>query len=145
MSKEHRVRKMTAIGTMTRRELMAMLAAAGAGSSIFGSSKLVGQARNMGWVKYAENPVLGGQYGTCFDISVLHEAGVFRMWVSWRPKQSMAITESKDGIHWRPPEIVLGPRPGSGWEDHINRPVVVRREDIYQMWYTGQAKGDSRI
>ena len=26
---------------------------------------------NAGWVKYAKNPVLGGDLGTCFDVSVL--------------------------------------------------------------------------
>jgi len=43
-----------------------------------------------GWVKYEGNPVLGGEYGTCFDISVLHDLGIYRMWVSWRPKHNSA-------------------------------------------------------
>ena len=47
-----------------------------------------------GWVKHAGNPVLGGRYGTCFDISVLKEGGRYRMWVSWRPKASIALVES---------------------------------------------------
>ncbi len=136
---------MTRKSVMTRRELMTLLVATGASSSILGSSRLFAEAGNSGWVKYADNPVLGGQYGTCFDISVLRESGIFRMWVSWRPKQSVAITESKDGIHWSPPEIVLGPRPESGWETDMNRPVVVHRADGYHMWYTGQANGMSRI
>ena len=63
-----------------------------------------------GWVKYDGNPVLGGQYGTCFDVSVLKEEGKYRMWVSWRPKASIALVESADGIHWSQPQIVLGPR-----------------------------------
>ena len=68
-------------------------------------------------------PVMGGKYGTCFDISVLKEGQIYRMWLSWRPKQSVALVESKDGIHWsEPPQIVLGPRPETGWEDDINRP-----------------------
>ena len=67
---------------------------------------------------------MGGKYGTCFDISVLKEGEIYRMWLSWRPKQSVALVESKDGIHWsEPPQIVLGPRPETGWEDDINRPV----------------------
>jgi beta-1,2-mannobiose phosphorylase / 1,2-beta-oligomannan phosphorylase len=97
------------------------------------------------WKKYAGNPVLGGQYGTCFDICVLREQGQYRMWVSWRPKKSVALTESKDGIHWGTPQIVLSPEPKTGWEDDINRPVIVHREDGYHMWYTGQANGRSRI
>ena len=85
---------------------------------------------------------MGGKYGTCFDISVFKEGETYRMWLSWRPKQSVALVESKDGIHWsEPPKIVLGPRPETGWEDDINRPVVVKRADGYHMWYTGQAKG----
>jgi predicted GH43/DUF377 family glycosyl hydrolase len=98
-----------------------------------------------GWVKHPE-PVLGGKHGTCFDISVLHEDGRYRMWVSWRPKKSVALVESPDGTTWSdPPQIVLGPRPESGWEDDINRPVVVKRNDGYHLWYTGQAKGHSAI
>jgi hypothetical protein len=94
-----------------------------------------------GWVKYSGNPVLGGQYGTCFDISVLREQGAYRMWLSWRPKQSVAVVESRDGVHWSgPPRIVLGPEPATGWEDDINRPCVLKRADGYHMWYTGQAE-----
>jgi hypothetical protein len=99
-----------------------------------------------GWVKYEGNPIIGGQYGTCFDVSVLHEGGTYRMWLSWRPKQSLALMESKDGIHWSaPPHIVLGPRKETGWEDDINRPVVLKRGDGYHLFYTGQAKGHSAI
>jgi hypothetical protein len=29
------------------------------------------------WQKYPGNPVLGGQYGTCFDICVLEDQGRF--------------------------------------------------------------------
>lgn len=99
-----------------------------------------------GWVKYEGNPVMGGQYGTCFDISVLKEGDRYRMWLSWRPKESLALVESSDGVHWsEPPRIVLGPRKETGWEDGINRPVVLKRADGYHCWYTGQAQGHSWI
>jgi predicted GH43/DUF377 family glycosyl hydrolase len=99
-----------------------------------------------GWLKSDKNPVMGGKYGTCFDVSVLKDGDVYRMWLSWRPKRSVALVESPDGIRWsQPPRIVLGPRPETGWEDDINRPVVVKRADGYHMWYTGQAKGHSWI
>lgn len=98
-----------------------------------------------GWVKHAGNPVLGGRYGTCFDISVLKEGGRYRMWVSWRPKASIALVESADGIHWSKPQIVLGPRKESGWEDNVNRPTVMKCGNGYHLWYTGQAKGRSWI
>jgi len=97
------------------------------------------------WQKYEKNPVLGGSLGTCFDISVLREDDRYRMWFSWRPKQSIALVESPDGLSWGEPRIVLGPRKASGWEDDINRPVVIREGDRYHMWYTGQAGGKSSI
>src|SRR5216110_2093483 len=97
-----------------------------------------------GWLKYPANPVLGRNLGTCFDISVLKEADTSRMWFSWRPKKSIAITDSKDGIKWSDPNIVLGPT-STGWEDDINRPVILKRDDTYHLWYTGQAKGHSSI
>jgi predicted GH43/DUF377 family glycosyl hydrolase len=98
-----------------------------------------------GWRKSDQNPVLGGELGTCFDVSVLKEGGTYRMWFSWRPRKSVALVESADGIHWSKPVIVLGPDGATGWEDDINRPVVVRRPDAYHMWYTGQAQGHSKI
>ena len=98
-----------------------------------------------GWTKYSGNPVLGGNYGTCFDISVLKENEGYRMWFSWRPKASVALVESKDGFHWSAPVIVLAPNKASGWENDINRPVVIEKDGVYQMWYTGQANGHSAI
>lgn len=125
---------------MNRRILLSGLGATGL-CSVLPSRALADAATPStagGWEKYPGNPVLGGQYGTCFDICVLHDQGRFRMWLSWRPKKSVALSESADGIHWSAPEIVLAPNPLSGWEDEINRPVVVRRPDGYHMWYTGQ-------
>ena len=98
-----------------------------------------------GWKKNSANPVLGGALGTCFDVSVLKDANVYRMYFSWRPKKSVALTESTDGIHWSTPEIVLGPNSKSDWEADINRPVVLKKDGGYHMWYTGQASGHSRI
>jgi predicted GH43/DUF377 family glycosyl hydrolase len=98
-----------------------------------------------GWNKYEHNPVLGGALGTCFDISVLKEGDAFRMWFSWRPKKSIALVESRDGFHWSEPVIALGPNASTGWEENINRPIVIKRGQTYHMWYTGQAKGHSAI
>jgi predicted GH43/DUF377 family glycosyl hydrolase len=98
-----------------------------------------------GWVKYDKNPVLGGSLGTCFDVSVLREGGRYRMWLSWRPRKSIALVESKDGLAWDEPTVVLGPNRASGWEDDVNRPVIVKHGGTYRMWYTGQARGKSWI
>ncbi len=102
-----------------------------------------GSARS-GWVKYNGNPVLGGELGTCFDVAVLKEGDVYRMWFSWRPKKSIALVESRDGFKWSEPQVVLRPT-SSGWEDDVNRPAIVKRGSEYHLWYTGQAKGRSWI
>jgi predicted GH43/DUF377 family glycosyl hydrolase len=98
-----------------------------------------------GWMKHPGSPVLGGSLGTCFDLTVLKEGPTYRMWFSWRPKKSLALVESTDGVHWSEPRIVLGPNPGTDWEEDLNRPSVVKREDGYHLWYTGQARGQSWI
>jgi beta-1,2-mannobiose phosphorylase / 1,2-beta-oligomannan phosphorylase len=98
-----------------------------------------------GWIKHPGNPVLGGNLGTCFDVSVLKEGDEYRMWFSWRPKESIALVESKDGVSWGKPLIVLGPNKATAWENGVNRPVVLTIGGLYQMWYTGQAKGKSWI
>jgi predicted GH43/DUF377 family glycosyl hydrolase len=68
------------------------------------------------------------------------------MWLSWRPKKSIAIVDSKDGLKWtEPPQIVLGPKQETGWEDDINRPVVLKKGDTYHMWYTGFNRKGSYI
>ena len=104
------------------------------------------QSTSSGWTKYDHNPVLGGKLGTCFDVSLLKEDDTYRMYFSWRPKKSVALVESRDGIHWSdPPLIVLSPNDKTDWEQDINRPVVVKKSDGYHMWYTGQARGDSSI
>ncbi len=98
-----------------------------------------------GWVKAPESPVLGGELGTCFDVALLKEGGRFRMWFSWRPKRSVALVESIDGVNWSKPVIVLGPNKDTDWEGRINRPVVVKRPDGYHLWYTGQTGTESFI
>jgi len=96
------------------------------------------------WQKYAGGPVLGGKLGTCFDVSLLEDDGVFKMYFSWRPKHSIAVVDSKDGIHWSDPRILIDPAK-TGWEDDINRPAVVKHGGLYHMWYTGQFNGHSSI
>ncbi len=98
-----------------------------------------------GWAKSPKSPVLGGDLGTCFDVSLLKEGGTYRMWFSWRPRKSIALVQSEDGIVWSKPSIVLGPNDKTDWESDINRPVVIRHGALYRMWYTGQARGRSWI
>jgi Mannosylglycerate hydrolase MGH1-like glycoside hydrolase domain len=67
-----------------------------------------------GWRKFADNPVLGINLGTCFDVSLLREGPTDRMWFSWRPKKAVALVEGADGVHRGPPVIVLGSNPRTG-------------------------------
>jgi len=98
-----------------------------------------------GWVKYENNPVLGGNMfgvdmGTCFPDLVLHEKGVFRMYFSWRSRNnSLAYTESADGINWSEPVIFFEPNPDTNWEEGINRTSIVKKDGVYHLWYTGQS------
>jgi len=94
-----------------------------------------------GWKKYNGNPVLGSErLGTCFDVYVMEDGGEYRMYFSWRNRKCLAVTTSADGFDWAEPRIILEPKPETGWEDDLNRNCVVKREDGYHMWYTGQAR-----
>ncbi len=104
-----------------------------------------GDEASAGWVKHPSNPVLGGDLGTCFDISVLKDEDRYRMWFSWRPRKSLALVESRDGIEWNEPVLILEPNPETDWEELINRPVVLRRDDGYHLWYTGMTREKSWI
>lgn len=99
-----------------------------------------------GWIKYANNPILGGDLGTIFDVSVLKtEEGIYRMYCSWRPQKSIALSESSDGYVWSEPVICLRFNDNSHWEKNVNRPVILRNNGLYHMWYTGQTEDSSRI
>ncbi|MBE5783057.1 MAG: hypothetical protein E7329_07045 [Clostridiales bacterium] len=100
----------------------------------------------MSFTKYEGNPVLGSKaLGTCFDVYVTKENGLYRMDFSWRPQKALAVTFSKDGVHWEEPQITLSADETTGWEDRINRNCVLKIGDTYKMWYTGQARGFSFI
>ena len=98
------------------------------------------------FVKSPANPIYGGpETGTLFDVYVVRENGRFRMDFSWRPKASLAVAFSDDGLSWTFPAVTLGPDESTGWEDRLNRNCVIKVGDIYRMWYTGQARGYSFI
>lgn len=92
-----------------------------------------------GWKKCELNPLLGGDLGTCFDISMLEDDGKILMYFSWRDCHSIARCVSDDGVHWSAPELCIVPRETPRqWENSLNRPSVVKVGSIYHMWYTGQ-------
>lgn len=98
------------------------------------------------WIKYPGNPVLGGDFGTIFDISVYQKNDTaYQMFCSWRPQRSIAIANSKDGLNWSAPQVCLAYDDSSGWERDVNRPVVIFRNGRYHMWYTGETDSSSAI
>lgn len=98
------------------------------------------------FIKHDNNPIYGSKStGTIFDVYIWKDNGRYRMDFSWRPHMSCAVSFSDDGIHWDAPQITLSPRPESGWEDRISRNCVLKTDEVYKMWYTGQARGHSYI
>ena len=104
-------------------------------------------AQEHGWVKYEGNPVFGGpETGTMFDANVITQGEAkFNMYVSWRPEKAIALTRSNDGVNWSDPIVVLRNDVTSGWEDDLNRSCTLFYNGQYHMWYTGQARGYSKI
>ncbi|MBO1327120.1 family 43 glycosylhydrolase [Acetobacter suratthaniensis] len=126
---------------ITRRQSLAMLAAPSL-LALSGCSQ--GNARS-NWQFFKGNPVIGGEYGTCFDPYVLLDNGKFRMWFSWRPQHSIAYCESHDGVSWSAPQVVLGLDPEQNGQTEVNRCTVIQRDGVYHMWFTGQTQTTSSI
>ena len=96
----------------------------------------------MSFAKYENNPILGNtELGTCFDVYVTKESERYRMDFSWRPKKSLAVTFSDDGIHWEMPQTTLAFDDNTGWEERVTRNCVLKIDNKYKMWYTGHARG----
>ncbi len=104
-------------------------------------------AKDNGWKKYEKNPVLGSpEIGTCFDVNVIKEGSKkYNMYFSWRPRKAIALVRSDDGVNWSEPEICLEYDKTSGWEDNLNRSCTLYWNGEYHMWFTGQARGYSKI
>jgi len=93
------------------------------------------------WEKYEGNPVLGGDLGTCFDMSVIATPGLYRMWFSWRPRHGIGYAVSSDGLDWHAAgEVVLSPDGDSPAESlEVTRPYVLDEDGTYTMWYAGHS------
>ena len=96
------------------------------------------------WYKFSGNPVIPSEkWGTIFDPFVMEcrpPAKRFRMYLSWRPQNAIALTESDDGIHWSDPQIVLSACPrGDNREFRLNRACVIELPGgKFRMYYSGQ-------
>src|SRR6185437_10596754 len=68
----------------------------GAGWASAAPAELSFPPTSSGWEKYPGSPVLGGSLGTCFDVAVLKDGDLYRMYFSWRPRKRVALVESTD-------------------------------------------------
>jgi hypothetical protein len=75
--------------------------------------------------------------GTIFDLSVLYEGGVYKIYGSWRPNGSVSYSTSHDGFIWdQNLRGSLGMDGAYDWEPIVNRPFVLKRATgEYLMWY----------
>lgn len=98
-----------------------------------------------GWYKSIDSPVLGGSLGSVFDVTLMRDGDVFKMWFSWRSANSIGFTQSMDGINWEYPRLVLSPADTLGWATNVNRPTVLKKDCKFEMWFTGQTDESSFI
>lgn len=110
-------------------------------------STALAAGEDSGWVKYPGNPVMGSpEFGTCFDLNVVPWGDAkYNNYFSWRPHKCIALSRSEDGVKWSDPVRCLEADPSSGWEDLVNRATVWFKDGVWHMWYTGQARGFSKI
>jgi beta-1,2-mannobiose phosphorylase / 1,2-beta-oligomannan phosphorylase len=77
--------------------------------------------------------------GTMFDLSVLYDEGIWKMYGSWRPNSSIAYSTSQDGFTWDQNlkgALPAWPDAGHTWEQIVNRPFILKRaKGEYLMWY----------
>lgn len=98
-----------------------------------------------GWQKVSSEPILGSEEtGVLFDPHVILENDLFKMYVSSRENNSISYCESYNGYNWAKPQIILSNVNGT-WESIINRASVLKVNDIYYMYYTGQNGNFSKI
>lgn len=63
------------------------------------------------------------------------------MYFGWRTVRSIAMTESRDGIHWTKPVICISPDPSCEWLQEVNRQIVLEKDGTFHMWFNGQKLG----
>lgn len=99
-------------------------------------------AENNGWVKYSKHPVYGNlETGPMFDPYVWTSDSCLMMCVSERKTGSLIALSSKEGIKWMKVSTMLSPRKNT-WEDIVNRGCVVKVNNLYYLYYTGQKRGN---
>ena len=101
----------------------------------------------LNWNKHAGNPVLGPGPSGGFDDGgawlpmVLFDGSDYEMWYSGNIFiGAIGRATSADGISWsrHTGNPVLTASPSGSWNpERIFNPIVIRRDTLYQMWYSG--------
>lgn len=98
---------------------------------------------NDNWSKN-DYPVICKNGDTYFDPCVLYDNKKFYLYASKRKTGAIVRFESIDGITWdKEIEVLTGTK--NTWEEIVNRACVIKKEEKYYMWYTGQFKNKSKI
>lgn len=79
-----------------------------------------------------------------FDPYCYIEGDSLKMLVSDRAKGTLATVSSTDGTQWGNYTTLLSGINGT-WENIVNRGCIVRHNETYYLWYTGQHGGKSYI
>ena len=93
-----------------------------------------------GWMKHPGNPVLGGQYGTCFDVAVPRRTGLTACGYRGGQNGAWHWWRARTAYRGLPRRSSCRPRESPGPMTSTVRPCL-ERSDGYHMWFTGQTKG----
>ena len=110
------------------------------------------------WTKHVDNPIL--EIGD-FDewdcngaglTSVIYDGGIYKGWyigIDSYGTSRIGYATSQDGITWVknvPHYPVFSPGEPGAWDgDNVNHACVVKVDDLYRMWYTGEGNGHNQI
>jgi predicted GH43/DUF377 family glycosyl hydrolase len=98
------------------------------------------------WQKYEKNPVVGNEEtGSMFDPFVRKLGEKFIMCASKRKNHSLVLLESKDGKKWINEKLILSGNTDGEWDAMVNRGCILKKEDVWYLWFTGQSKGKSAV
>ena len=97
-----------------------------------------------GWEKIT-SPLIGSKKDdNYFDPCVIKDGDLFIMFLSYRNDKTIVRSTSYDGLHWdKPIEVLKGTQ--NSWDENVNRSFVLKKDDIWYMWYTGVKANSAKI
>jgi predicted GH43/DUF377 family glycosyl hydrolase len=89
-----------------------------------------------GWLRYEKNPLFGQRLGNTYDACILELQDRYRMYFSWKNTRKIYYSESTDkGYTWSSPMFLFNQR-NLHFEQDMNRPCVLIKDNKYHMWYS---------